>query len=39
MVCVDDVNLLGETIHTRKKTEALLVASKQAVLDLSVERT
>jgi len=39
MVCVDDVNLLGETIHTRKNTQALLIASKQADLELSVERT
>jgi hypothetical protein len=37
MVCVDDVSLLGENMRTRKNTEALLVASKQAGLDLSAE--
>jgi len=30
LVCVDDVNILGGSVHTiKKKSEALLVASKE----------
>ena len=40
LVCVDDVNILGESIHTLKKNiETLVVVSKEIGLDLNRDKT
>jgi hypothetical protein len=40
LVYAVDVNILGGSIHTvRKNTEALLIASKQIVLEVNAEKT
>jgi hypothetical protein len=40
LVYVDDVNILGGSIHTiRKNTEALLIASKEIGLEVNAEKT
>jgi hypothetical protein len=40
LVYVDDVNILGASIHTiRKNTETLLIASKEIGLEVNAEKT
>ena len=40
LVCADDVNLLGGSVHTiRKNTEALLITSKEIGLEVNAEKT
>jgi diphthamide synthase subunit DPH2 len=40
LVYADDVNILGERVHTVKKnTEALVVSSKEAGLEVNTEKT
>jgi hypothetical protein len=40
LVYVDDVNILGGTIHTiRKNTDVLVVTSKQIGLEVNAEKT
>jgi hypothetical protein len=40
LVYVDDVNILGGSIHTiRKNTEALVIASKEIGLEVNAEKT
>jgi hypothetical protein len=39
LVCADDLNILGRSMHTTKeKTEALLVASKEIGQDVNLRR-
>ena len=40
LVCADDINILGGSIHTiRKNTEGLVIASKEIGLELNAEKT
>jgi len=40
LVFADDLNILGVNIHTiKKKTEALVVASKESGLEVNAENT
>jgi len=40
MVYVDDVNILGGSVHTIKKNkEALIVASKENGLEINADKT
>jgi len=40
LVYADDINLLGGSIHTiKKKTETLLVSSKETGLDVYADKT
>ena len=40
MVYADDVNIMGESVHTiRKSIEALLVASKEIGLEVNADKT
>ena len=40
MVYVDNVNIMGASVHTIKKnTEALVVASKQTGLEVNADKT
>jgi hypothetical protein len=40
LVYADDVNILGGSIHTiKKKTQALIVASKETGLEVNAEKT
>jgi hypothetical protein len=40
LVYADDVNILGGSIHAkRKKTEALVIASKEIDLEVNAEKT
>jgi ATP-dependent DNA ligase len=40
MVYIDDVNIVGESIHTRRKNlEALLVASLEIGLEVHAEKS
>ena len=40
LVCADDVNILGGSVHTvQENAEALLVASKQTGLEVNVDKT
>jgi len=40
LVYGDDANILGESVHTIKKsTEALVVASKEIILEVNAEKT
>ena len=40
LVYTEDVNMLGGSVHTRKKnTEALVVASKEIGLEVNVDKT
>ena len=40
LVCADDVNILGGSLHTLKKnTDALVVASKEIGLEVHAEKT
>ena len=39
LVCSDDVNILGESVHTLKKnTEALVVASRNTGLEINADK-
>ena len=40
LVCVDDVNILGGSVHTIKKNaEALVFASKETGLEVNADKT
>jgi len=40
LVCADDVNILGGSLHTiRKNSEALVVASKKTELEVNADKT
>jgi hypothetical protein len=40
LVYADDVNILGSSIHTvQKNTQALVVASKEIVLEVNADKT
>jgi hypothetical protein len=39
LVCADNVNILGRSVHTVKKAEALVVGSKEIGLEVNVDKT
>jgi len=40
LVCADDVNILGGSVHTmKKKTEALVFASKEIRPEVNTDKT
>jgi len=39
LVCADDVNILGGSVHAIRKTEALIVASKEIGLEANADKT
>jgi hypothetical protein len=40
LVCADDINILGESVHTVKENAgALVVASKETGLEVNIDKT
>ena len=39
LVCVDAVNVTGESVHALKKTEVLVAASKEVRLEINADKT
>jgi hypothetical protein len=39
LVCADGVNILGKSMNYKEKTDALVVASKEIVLEVNIHET